>query len=1120
MNILSTSDIAKVLEAIVSANLFDSRDVLLGGIERKLVAALPKINIPSAQITTDLRVLNAIPRPKNGDAPLETWLATAAHLAASPAEALVFKEVRARCREALDKMGGQSQLPGAAPDPIHNAVLAAAVQLSQVKPEGVKYWRVLRERSAVYASEPLEQQAGGLAYHDWRKVQPLLTARLETPSIERVALVGRGGIGKTFLMKALLREHDRGQALPIYLTGDDIRSISDDTLAAALECAQLEADISGIAYLLLIDAFEASADSIASLRDHLATLDRGAAALRVNIVLAARATTWAQLAASGPGAKNWTRIELSEWPETLVRDEINASQRPRITGDLIQILRTPLLLDLFLRTFGLTQEIPEGLQTRHGILSAYWRQRVLPDDDPSSPHHSEALLLCAEEEARGVAAHRVPQGASKDAYDKLASEGVFIIRDGAYVFRHPLLRDFAMMRWAYDGAGTAGDVSLKLSSVQRRLAQFGALRATIETACEPADPSTMIQPSIGLVEILQALARNAEGVLLIAADVVGELDDPSSLRIEALFDAIAPDDLAGAFAERTLQAAKLAQNWGFLRLLAALPDAARWAESKPWITPKFLQEAAGFVEITWRKVSEGGEEGEQPRASCQAIARRLMTWSEAPRLEGALLEKDAWLLQFLMQTVAQIEPTNATVEWLITHATRSWRTSFAVALSLPLLATRARLTGTAVDEERVARLYMAAARLRRDERGALVRLSSAMLSQWDYDWIECALLGGERRGTKELVLLDWSPSHFLPIAFGLLAGRVIESDPRWNRGSGDTRPEAEPHLEIEAESRAGVVTETEDLKALWSQWLAEGRSRMPAEALSLEEQLQPLCEPKQSIEEVSGGLVFDSAAVVRQGRHLPIEGTLAQALKARLQNAVESKGDVTVEAFAGAALSSCSTAARAVLLDVLTISAAQGHAGHARIIDAILNDPRVYHDGGCTFFLWRAIKDRWAALDQGARTKVLANIAEVARSPFVNGRYAVAPLLCAVPEGDRPEELQPFVKLYTVQGANPEPSPPERRFLTVESGPVKDDDLFRLVAPRSDLLDPACLETWRSIPVEIRGTGQGPAEIDAGLRRASGDPQRGLPSGRRRRRAELVDPLQCRNLVQGDHRIT
>src|SRR5262245_23206684 len=93
MAVLSSDQILALHEAVVRARLTDSRTALLGGIDPGFADSLPSAPNPSAQVLSDLHVLNAEGALSDGSVPITTWIRNAATLATPRGEARVFREM-------------------------------------------------------------------------------------------------------------------------------------------------------------------------------------------------------------------------------------------------------------------------------------------------------------------------------------------------------------------------------------------------------------------------------------------------------------------------------------------------------------------------------------------------------------------------------------------------------------------------------------------------------------------------------------------------------------------------------------------------------------------------------------------------------------------------------------------------------------------------------------------------------------------------------------------------------------------------------------------------------------------------------------------------------------------
>src|SRR5262245_9259503 len=94
MSILSHEDILRLGEAVISAGL--DRRVLLAGLSASFVAHLPSAAVPSAQILSDLDILNNAASLDDGTVPLQVWLQNAIALSPTRPEAAVFRAVLER----------------------------------------------------------------------------------------------------------------------------------------------------------------------------------------------------------------------------------------------------------------------------------------------------------------------------------------------------------------------------------------------------------------------------------------------------------------------------------------------------------------------------------------------------------------------------------------------------------------------------------------------------------------------------------------------------------------------------------------------------------------------------------------------------------------------------------------------------------------------------------------------------------------------------------------------------------------------------------------------------------------------------------------------------------------
>lgn len=89
--LLPYSSILEVHEAALACGLNTLREVLVGGLDRAVVASMPTTSTTAGQILSDLQYLNRLGTLPDGSIPLTSWLATAAALSAKQNESSVFQ---------------------------------------------------------------------------------------------------------------------------------------------------------------------------------------------------------------------------------------------------------------------------------------------------------------------------------------------------------------------------------------------------------------------------------------------------------------------------------------------------------------------------------------------------------------------------------------------------------------------------------------------------------------------------------------------------------------------------------------------------------------------------------------------------------------------------------------------------------------------------------------------------------------------------------------------------------------------------------------------------------------------------------------------------------------------
>jgi hypothetical protein len=596
-------------------------------------------------------------------------------------------------------------------------------QLARVSPQAAALWRKLSAHS-ISSSRPPARAEGLPPVHFEQVTMPEVARTLR--SCSAVVVVGRGGIGKSTLLEQL-RFEIQESCVGLLISAADLGADRFDDLAEAMRLGAFVHRESG-GLVICLDALE----NVSEARALLAAIRPVEGDYRV--ITTCRASEWLDVCGTQSGPDGWQVIELAEWPSQLVERIVEESHRPAIHAGLLQVVRTPIFLDLFLRTFGSASVVPPGLQSSHALLTEYWGLRILPDNDPRALATRELLDRISHAEMQGRSRHNV-DASHRGACTALVSEGLLMVVGGQVTFRHALLRDFAVMRRIVDNECPRHVVS-SLQSTTRSLVRFGAARAVVEDALQarPHDLPTMI--STASDELLRVLAM-----------VLAELEDPSSLDVE---------ELAGVLQGR-------AQPF-----LEQLVHVAAQQGNVEWLGPLARAKAAIAFRVTAPLLEHMAMLARKAGAKAPAAVREaLVEWATILRPERSQHASFARGKSF--EALAGVDPSSRTLHWLSELAPEMDETERNSVLdALPTLVARARARGESVSSELVIEAYASAANMRRvgvflvdgDEPSVMRR----------YRRIERVLLGhGIGLGLRVA-----DPRAFVEIALALIGGEELK----------------------------------------------------------------------------------------------------------------------------------------------------------------------------------------------------------------------------------------------------------------------------------------------------------------------------------------------------------
>lgn len=720
--------------------------------------------------------------------------------------------------------------------------IQALAVLSRVDLEDAQLWGTLC--NLALEPEPGTQAAagGGLSYRDWRVVQPELANLLDTSQKNHIALVGPGGQGKSTILRRLYEKEKSRGAHCLWLQGENLAGLDLRHLGPALSLGAWyhhHHQQSGRALTIFIDAMESAAPTQDRLQEALNSLVGSNPA---QVILSVRESPWREASRSEEAPSHWLELHLRPWSTDLVRRLVRESQRPVPTVDLLELLRTPLLLDLFLRTFPAHEPLPPGeLQSRHGLIAAWWRRRILLDGDPKSIARAHVLERLARKEAKGESLHAGTEEALKD----LAAEGLLAIERGRYRFRHPLLRDFALQQWVARPGREAAALAC-LEDIQPSLVRDGALRALLEATVDRGEASGT---GLSLEALLEQIMQPASVPLLARAapHVLGAFEDPQGL-VATLTRALQRSSQAASFMGQLLNVASLVNNLSWVRELATLPAEEGWAESSPLVGERFLLHAGQLAETAWSALSEEQQRSEKSRFV--NLAERLRIWSEAPRVRAAL---DVWpgIWMMLMRVIVQHASSPETLHWLQRRAGGVPSVRRHILSHLPALVGAMQQRGSSLDDVALRETYLRAAGL--EERGrALLPASGTWENALDSMMVQ-ALVEPNAPSSGPLRLLRARPEVFLPVALGMLVGMARAGARQESAGEAPHVPEPPSLLERLAE----LLDSAHEILSLMRKLLAGGSASGEDELDSLLEEMKSRLGPPLSSAEALGGLELD-----------------------------------------------------------------------------------------------------------------------------------------------------------------------------------------------------------------------------------------------------------------------
>lgn len=594
-------------------------------------------------------------------------------------------------------------------------------------------------------------------------VQPIAQSIWDRADIRSQVVTGPGGAGKSVFLAnvakaAALQGHE-----VLHCGADDItlEEIEDLSKAVRFTAALKATREPGSTLVLCIDALD---EAEGALRKRLAQLLVRISDLpNVRTLVSIRDTVWRSDGEVRRDLGPWEVVPLSLWPESIITELLSTTPyREVLPPAVIELLRTPILLDLFWRTF-VEAEIPDApraskLNTRHGLLAAFWVERLVGSPRYASTPDLVPLIGDVVSRAAASVGGFSDSDLNAASVTALLSEGV-LVREGSLqprlLFRHPLLRDFAFAQWCL-GASDPNEVARRWNAMTGGLQRHGALRAIFEALTDSDARSEY--PHLNLGSVVQAIVAAGPHLASQVADVLGS-QTPNPALDPSNWPPTVQGALPGDFARDLLIAARLQGNGTWACLIE------RWTNDLSWMNDDYPAELLTFGKsLAGLASTKVGDIPLGEQARC--VARKLRELSEDPRYESAFQHSDRWLKMHSLIVVIPVVPDLETFAWVEREMNQSsWRTRAFVLGELIHL--------TKVDPFRTANIYRQAVGIRNENGGPRIDFAG-WFGTMDHQAIEWSL-GGER-GRQGLI--EESPEAFLPAAVELAEALWIARDNR------------------------------------------------------------------------------------------------------------------------------------------------------------------------------------------------------------------------------------------------------------------------------------------------------------------------------------------------------
>ncbi|PFR51063.1 hypothetical protein [Bacillus cereus] len=584
---------------------------------------------------------------------------------------------------------------------------------------------------------------------------------------QSIALLADAGYGKSQTLYELYKQiiHTASTKFEIIslMSEDLVGYLSEEKKSALLSALLLLVDLAVLSekrLMLLVDGLDQipkQERAVLSSLLHTASQRQGFLG-----VVTCRKVDWNEQGKLKEILQTWQTQSLAGWSETVVNLILNQHGISRdVSKGIKTLIGIPLYLDIFIRVFASTT-ITEGyVQTRHGLLNAYWEYVVLNEQ---RVQRWKALKEACEQISKKN--YWIPSGQIDDGIlESLVSSGVItrVNTRARYDFRHPLLRDFAMAQWILEESEENpkiidSNIDAIRSSV---IIRFGAQRALLEAISDVNEFSYTTGCTIEDY-VFHANALEKEQI----ARILGGLYPNQAMNIAAWGKQPKP-----IFVDSLIRSAQYHLNVDWAAVFSSWPPSKIWVEQQKWIGETTLERLADYLVVIANNQKSYIREGTKHN---ELIGNIILEWTKAVKFRPELRKNDSWLMMNIIPSISRWANLELSIAWLLEEIPNStWRTRHTALESLVLLADRVQTEkkdySTVLGE-----MYCSLIGLTRN--GHFPSLdktiaSDNMLQHYVIDW---SLLG--THSIKAPPLIDQMPGTFFPIILDFLLAMHLNEE--------------------------------------------------------------------------------------------------------------------------------------------------------------------------------------------------------------------------------------------------------------------------------------------------------------------------------------------------------